>query len=61
MWEEILIPDIGGLEISYSQPPQTPPNWSTRIDIPIVAQILPNSRVVIRPSNSTTGFLPQLF
>lgn len=52
---EILIPDIGGFGNQLFPPPQTPPNWSTRIDIPIVAQISPNSRVVIRPSNSTTG------
>ena len=35
--------------------PQNPPNWSTRIDIPTVAQISPNSRVLVYPSNSRTG------
>ncbi len=52
---EILIPDIGGFGNQLFPTLQTPPNWSTRIDIPTVAQILPNSRVVIRPSNSITG------
>lgn len=52
---EILIPDIGGFGNQLFPTPQNPPNWSTRIDVPTVAQIAPNSRVVIRPSNSTTG------
>lgn len=52
---EILIPNIGGFGDQLSPTPQDPPNWSTRIDIPTAAQIAPNSRVVIRPSNSITG------
>ncbi|MBZ2174258.1 LysM peptidoglycan-binding domain-containing protein [Schnuerera sp. xch1] len=52
---EILIPNIGGFGNQLFPTPQDPPNWSTRIDIPTVAQIVPNSRVVIRPSNSITG------
>jgi LysM repeat protein len=53
---EILIPDIGGGFGNQLFPtPQDPPNWSTRIDIPTVAQITPNSTLVVRPSNSITG------
>lgn len=52
---EILIPNIGGFGNQLFPTPQNPPSWSTRIDIPTVAQITPNSRVVVRPSNSITG------
>lgn len=52
---EILIPDIGGFGNQLFPTPQDPPNWSTRIDIPTVAQITPNSRAVVRPSDSVTG------
>lgn len=52
---EILLPDIGGFGNQLFPTPQNPPNWSTRIDIPLAAQITPNSRIVIRPSNSVTG------
>lgn len=57
---EILIPNIGGFGNQLFTTPQDPPNWSTRIDIPTVAQISPNSRVVIRPSNSITGISGQV-
>lgn len=52
---EILIPDIGGFGNQLFPTPLDPPTWSTRIDIPTVASIIPNSRLVIRPSNSITG------
>jgi len=52
---EILIPGIGGFGNQLFPTPQEPPNWSTRIDIPTVAQITPNSIIVVRPSNSMTG------
>jgi len=52
---DILIPDIGGFGNQLFPTPQEPPNWSTRIDIPTVAQITPGSRVIVRPSNSTMG------
>lgn len=52
---EVLISDIGGFGNQLFPTPQDPPNWSTRVDIPTVASITPNSRVVIRPSNSMTG------
>jgi hypothetical protein len=52
---EIRIPDIGGFGNQLFPTPQNPPNWSTRIDIPTVAQISPNSRVLVYPSNSRTG------
>lgn len=52
---EILIPGIGGFGNQLFPTPQDPPNWSTRIDIPTAAQITPNSRIVVRPSNSMTG------
>jgi len=52
---EILIPDVGGFGNQLFPTLQDPPNWSTRIDVPIVAQITPDSRIVVRPSNSITG------
>ena len=52
---EILIPNIGGFGNQLFLTPQNPPNWSTRIDIPTVAQITPDSSVVVLPSNSITG------
>lgn len=52
---EILIPVIGGFGNQLFPTPQDPPVWSTRIELPTVASITPNSRVVIRPSNSFTG------
>lgn len=52
---EILIPDIGGFGNQLFPTPQDPPNWSVRIDIPLVAQITPDSTVLVRPSNSMTG------
>jgi len=52
---EILIPDIGGFGNQLFPTPEDPPTWSTRVELPTAASIVPNSRVVIRPSNSLTG------
>lgn len=52
---EVLIPDIGGFGNQLFPTPQDPPTWSTRVELPTAASIIPNSRVVIRPSNSLTG------
>ena len=52
---EIYIPNIGGFGNQLFPSPEDPPTWSTRVELPTVASIVPNSRVVIRPSNSFTG------
>ncbi|WHH60672.1 LysM peptidoglycan-binding domain-containing protein [Petroclostridium sp. X23] len=52
---EIYIPNIGGFGNQLFPTPEDPPTWSTRIELPTVASILPDSRLVIRPSNSLTG------
>jgi len=52
---EILIPNIGGFGNQLFPTPEDPPTWSTRVELPTVVSIVPNSRVVIRPSNSLTG------
>jgi LysM repeat protein len=52
---EILIPGIGGFVNQLFPTPEDPPTWSTRVTLPTVASIIPNSRLVIRPSNSFTG------
>lgn len=52
---EIYIPYIGGFGNQLFPTPEDPPTWSTRVEIPTAASILPGSRVVIRPSNSSTG------
>lgn len=52
---EIYIPDIGGFGNQLFPSIQNPPTWATRIDLPTVASIVPNSRLVIRPANSKTG------
>jgi len=52
---EIYIPDIGGFGNQLFPNAQDPPTWATRIDLPTVATIAPNSQVVIRPSNTNTG------
>jgi len=52
---EILIPDIGGFGNQLFPTPEDPPTWSTRVELPTVVSIVPNSRVLIRPSNSLTG------
>jgi LysM repeat protein len=52
---EIYIPDVGGFGNQLFPTPEDPPTWSTRVELPTVAAILPGSRVVIRPSNSSTG------
>jgi len=35
--------------------PEDPPTWSTRVELPTVATVRPNSRAVIGPFNSMTG------
>lgn len=52
---EIFIPGIGGFGNQLFASPEDPPTWSARIDLPTVASIMPNSRVSIRPLNSSTG------
>lgn len=52
---EIFIPGIGGFGNQLYATPQDPPVWSTRIDLPTAASIMPNSLLVIRPFNSVTG------
>ena len=52
---EIFIPGIGGFGNRLFASLEDPPNWTTRIDLPTVAYILPNSRIVIRPVNSMTS------
>ena len=54
---EIFIPGIGSFENQLFATPEDPPTWSARIDLPTVASVIPNSRVVIRPFNSLTGAL----
>lgn len=52
---EIYIPNIGGFGNQLFSTPENPPTWSTRVELPTVASIKPNSKVVIRPSNSDSG------
>ncbi|MDS1029129.1 LysM peptidoglycan-binding domain-containing protein [Bacillota bacterium LX-D] len=52
---EIFIPGIGGFGNQLFATPEDPPTWSSRVDLPTVASVIPNSRVVIRPFNSLTG------
>lgn len=52
---EIYIPDIGGFGNQLFPTAEDPPTWSTRVELPTVASILPDSQVVIRPSDSSTG------
>lgn len=52
---EILIPGIGGFGNQLFATPEDPPTWSTRVELPTVATVRPNSRAVIGPFNSMTG------
>ncbi len=52
---EILIPGINGFGTQLFPTPQDPPTWSGRVDLPAVASVMPNSRILIRPSDSRTG------
>ena len=52
---EIFIPGIAGFGNQLFATPEDPPTWSTRIELPTAASVMPNSRVVIRPFNSLTG------
>ena len=52
---EIYIPDIGGFGNQLFPTPEDPPTWSSRVDLPTVASIVPGSRAAIRPSDSSTG------
>ena len=53
---EITIPQVGGFGYQLFPTPEDPPTWSSRIELPIPAAIVPNSRFIIYPSNSYTGF-----
>ncbi|WP_341479043.1 hypothetical protein [Heliobacterium chlorum] len=52
---EIFIPGIGRFGNQLFASPDDPPTWSTRVELPTVASVMPNSSVVIRPFNSITG------
>ncbi|OEF96625.1 LysM peptidoglycan-binding domain-containing protein [Desulfuribacillus alkaliarsenatis] len=52
---EIYIPSINGFGTEIFATPEDPPTWSGRVEIPLVAEILPESLAVIRPANSITG------
>lgn len=49
---EIYIPDIGGFGNQLFATPEDPPTWSSRVELPTAAAVMPNTRVVIRPYNS---------
>lgn len=51
----VFIKEIGGFGNQLFSTPQNPPTWSTRIDLPTVASLSPDTQVVIQPSNSITG------
>jgi len=57
---EIFIPEIGGFGNQLFPTPEEPPTWSTRVELPTVASIVPNSRIVIRPSNSLSGITGEI-
>lgn len=52
---EIYLPSIGGFGNQLFPGPESPPSWAGRVDLPTAAQVLPNSRAVIRPANSVSG------
>ncbi|WPC40152.1 LysM domain-containing protein [Clostridium sp. JS66] len=52
---EISIPTIGSFNNQLYANPQDPSLWSTRIDLPTAASIMPNSLLKIRPFNSLIG------
>lgn len=52
---ELYIPDIGGFGNQLFSTPEDPPTWSSRVELPTVASIVPNSQVVIRTANSISG------
>jgi len=56
---DIFIPGIGGFGNQLFPTPENPPTWSTRIELPTVASVVPNSIVVVRPFNSLTGLSGQ--
>ena len=51
---EILIPAMGSFSNQLFANSQDPPVWSTRIDLPTAASIMPDSVLMIRPFNSVT-------
>lgn len=51
----VFIRDIGGFGNQLFPTPEDPPTWATRIDLPTAAALLPDSQVVVRPSNAVTG------
>lgn len=52
---EILIPGMGSFSNQLFANPQDPPVWSTRIDLPTAASVMPNSILMMRPFNSVTS------
>ena len=57
---EIFIPTIGGFGNQLYPTPDDPPTWSTRVDLPTVASVMPNSIAVVRPYNTITGTTGQV-
>lgn len=52
---EIFIPGIGSFGNQLFATPEFPPTWSSRVELPTAASILPNSVVIIRVFNSLIG------
>lgn len=51
----VLIPNINGFGTQLFPTREDPPTWASRIDLPTAATLLPDSTVLVRPSNSITG------
>lgn len=54
---EIFIPGIGSFTNQLFATPEDPPTWSSRVELPTVASVMPNSRVLVRPFNSLSSTL----
>lgn len=52
---QALFGDIGGFGNQLFPTPESPPTWSTRIDLPTIVSITPETLVEVRPSNSNSG------
>lgn len=52
---EVFIPGIGGYGNQLFPTPEDPPTWSTRIELPTVASVTPDSTVIIRLFSSISG------
>jgi LysM repeat protein len=47
--------EIGGFGNQLFPTREDPPTWSSRIDLPTVVSLAPDTRITIQPSNSFTG------